>query len=534
MDYFTLLNLNREPFSNSPDPNFFFQSRQHLDCLQKLELALRLKRGLNVVIGAVGAGKTTLGRKLFKKLADDDSIDTHLILDPSFDAPQIFLETIGTLIAGSSLAGESEHGCKEKIKQHLYEKGVEHNRTVILMIDEGQKLPLFCLEILRELLNYETNDAKLLQIIVFAQEEFRAVLDRHANLADRVNLIHYLGPMSYADTCRMIRFRIGQSSDHPDLPDLFSRPALIGIYRVTGGYPRKIINLCHQCMLALIVQNQRRVGWRLVHSCTQRTLVAGPGSRRQIRPALLTGLTTLVAVIVIATLFSSQWLTVAGNFLNGRRPEYESASPVEARSTRPVVVPAASVSREKPDSHSLETAPEHKEPTMKSVTPGKPPVLLGRVTVAPGDTLGKMITTIYGDFRPSRLEAVMAANPQIRRADDIRVGDTVVFPAVPVALNPPPYPLWWIKIFEATTLDEAFRHAMRRSRNDPARRVISQWDPNMGMQHRVYLSRFFISSQDAEIALAELPAEGGHAAEIVSVWPAEALLYSDPLLGKGR
>ena len=55
MDYFKILNLKREPFSNSPDPAFFFQSGQHQGCLQKLELSLRMRRGLNVVIGEVGA-----------------------------------------------------------------------------------------------------------------------------------------------------------------------------------------------------------------------------------------------------------------------------------------------------------------------------------------------------------------------------------------------------------------------------------------------------------------------------------------------
>ena len=60
MDYFSILNLNKEPFSNSPDPDYFFHSQQHVSCLQKLELSLRLRRGLNVVIGEVGTGKTTL------------------------------------------------------------------------------------------------------------------------------------------------------------------------------------------------------------------------------------------------------------------------------------------------------------------------------------------------------------------------------------------------------------------------------------------------------------------------------------------
>ncbi|RQD67101.1 MAG: transposase, partial [Desulfonatronovibrio sp. MSAO_Bac4] len=84
MDYFRLLDFYTEPFSNSPDPEFFYGSASHVDCLQKLEISIRLKRGLCVVVGQVGAGKTTLCRRLIRDLKDDPEIDTHLILDPTF------------------------------------------------------------------------------------------------------------------------------------------------------------------------------------------------------------------------------------------------------------------------------------------------------------------------------------------------------------------------------------------------------------------------------------------------------------------
>ncbi len=63
MDYFRILNLKREPFSNTPDPELFYPSRNHVECLQRIEMAIRLKRGLNVVIAEVGTGKTTLCRQ---------------------------------------------------------------------------------------------------------------------------------------------------------------------------------------------------------------------------------------------------------------------------------------------------------------------------------------------------------------------------------------------------------------------------------------------------------------------------------------
>ena len=154
MDYFKILNLNREPFSNSPEPEFFYQSSQHLGCLQKLELAIRLHRGLNVVMGNVGTGKTTLCRELLIRFAkseeDRNEVETHLLLDPSIGTPREFLATVATAfgISGAA-AAESEWQIKEGIKHHLFQRGVDEKKTVVLIIDEGQKLPDFGLEILR-------------------------------------------------------------------------------------------------------------------------------------------------------------------------------------------------------------------------------------------------------------------------------------------------------------------------------------------------------------------------------------------------
>ncbi|MBN2686747.1 MAG: AAA family ATPase, partial [Deltaproteobacteria bacterium] len=67
MEYFKILNLIKEPFSNSPEPEFFYDSPQHVNCLQNLEMAIRLRRGLNVIVGEVGTGKTTLCRRLINQ-----------------------------------------------------------------------------------------------------------------------------------------------------------------------------------------------------------------------------------------------------------------------------------------------------------------------------------------------------------------------------------------------------------------------------------------------------------------------------------
>ena len=271
MDYFSILNLTREPFSNSPDPEFFYQSRQHLDCLQKLELSLHLRRGLNVIIGEVGTGKTTLCRQLIRRFAQRKETETHLILDPLFRDGSDFLAMVAKLLSGKRPAeGATDWQVKEFIKHSLFRKGVDQKKTTVLIIDEGQKIPVFCLELLREFLNYETNEYKLLQIVIFAQTEFESIIRQHPNFVDRINLFHRLKPLNFRDSRDMIRFRLERSKQPHQELELFTLPALIGIYRITGGYPRKIINLCHQCILTMIIQNKSRVGYGLVRRCAAR------------------------------------------------------------------------------------------------------------------------------------------------------------------------------------------------------------------------------------------------------------------------
>jgi general secretion pathway protein A len=287
MEYFKILNLIREPFSNSPEPEFFYQSAKHVSCLQKLELAIRLRRGLNVVLGHVGTGKTTLCRHLIAQFAeakqDTDAMETHLLMDPAFSAPLEFLTTVAMSFGingkqkrrAAADPDLTDWQLKENIKDHLFKKGVEEGKIVILIIDEGQKLPDFCLEILREFLNYETNENKLLQIIIFAQPEFQQILNRLENVADRVNLLYVLQPLNFKETRDMIRFRLAQAGEPGYTPAFFTRLGLLAIYLSTGGYPRKIITLCHQAVLTMIIQNRSKAGWFLVRSCAARLASAG-------------------------------------------------------------------------------------------------------------------------------------------------------------------------------------------------------------------------------------------------------------------
>jgi general secretion pathway protein A len=222
-------------------------------------------------------------------------------MDPDFSGPVPFLTGIARMMGiADSDSSFTEWQIKESIKKVLFRRGIEENKIIVLIIDEGQKLPEFSIEILRELLNYETNQFKLLQIVIFAQPEFSAILKRRENFADRVNIRLRLGPLGFGLMRQMIEHRIELASRIGREPVSFTLPALAAIYLATGGVPRKVIMLCHRVILAMIIRNRTRAGWFLVQSCIGTRL-----SRRNRRRNLGWG-----AAVVLGT---AAWVIMAGS-----------------------------------------------------------------------------------------------------------------------------------------------------------------------------------------------------------------------------
>jgi general secretion pathway protein A len=276
-------------------------------------------------MGKVGTGKTTLCRQLIQKLApspeDALPVETHLIMDPSFTSAFEFLSFIAMNFGiGDPRAGESEWQIKENIKHYLFRRGIDEDRIVVLIIDEGQKLPGFCLELLREFLNYETNEYKLLQIVIFAQEEFKEQLGQKANFTDRINEYCYLRHLNYRETRQMIRYRLTRAAVDGSPPALFSYLGLWAVYRATTGYPRKIITLCHNIMLALIIQNRSKAGYFLVRACAKRLSV----DRRVVTWSRVTaGVLFAILLLLFMSFFGKLGISVFQPFQKNFLPAYE-------------------------------------------------------------------------------------------------------------------------------------------------------------------------------------------------------------------
>ena len=544
MDYFSILDLKREPFSNSPDPAFFYQSAQHTACLQQLELAIRLRRGLNVVIGHVGTGKTTLCREIIRRLDSDDTISTFLMLDPGMRSDSAFLSAVIEQLTGQAPPQDwTEDRKKEAIKQFLFDKGVAENHITALIIDEGQKMAPSCLELLREFLNYETNTHKLLQIVIFAQKEFDQIIADTPNFADRINLRLDMSPLGFRETMALIHFRIQVSGGGP-AGRLFSWPAMAAVFLITHGYPRRIIHLCHRILLALIIQNHSRAGWRLVRASARRTAMIHPTRPWRWTAAAIAAL-ILIAVLGLETInrwpfgfftnappiaqtaTDSWFVNTPSEAPRRRAPEAMGSGPNIIPPSRPFVSDTVAVAGAAA-AFAAESFSSVKGSTPVEIAPATMPARLGRLTIQPGETIGQLIQMVYGQFAPSYLEAIVQANPHITDPDTVNVGDIVHFPALPAAVRPLPVNVWWVEVASCPRLDDAVQTLKRLGKNQIAARLVPYWNPENGLVFSIVLTDCFYDRHAAENAMKRSVLASEQETAIRSLWRDDTVFFCDP------
>jgi len=267
MSYFKVLGFDKEPFSTSPDPEFFYLSKEHEAALTNILIELRMKRGLSVILGDVGTGKTTLSRKLIQELKSREDFIFHIVLDPSFENEELMLTSLirNFEINFTGVPNPTILDLREQLERFLFQKGVTENKTVALIIDEAQKLNDSSLELLRILLNYETNEFKLLQLILLGQLELYTRIYNIPNFFDRISFKYTLNPLMFEEAKDLIEFRIRQAGYRSHI-QIFLDDAIKEIYDYSRGYPRQITMLCHKALKTLIIRNSAVVDSALVHA----------------------------------------------------------------------------------------------------------------------------------------------------------------------------------------------------------------------------------------------------------------------------
>ncbi|MFW8602389.1 AAA family ATPase [Desulfobacterota bacterium M19] len=455
MKYYKLLNFKKRPFANIPDREMFFKSAQHLNCLQRLELAVRLQRGLSVVIGKTGIGKTTLSRQLLQQLTTEEQrIQARLILDPQCGSALEFLQAMSKNLGLPADNESTEQQLKGNIKKYL-EQTSQRGGITALIIDDGQTLPKFTLEILDAFLTLETKRKKLLQIVIFAGESFNLVLQNQADLASHIAVRVNLRPFSLGETKQMIAFRLSRSHQKSNAAlRIFSQPAVLLIYLLSGGCPRRIVTLCSRLIIALLIKNKQRAGaFDLLYSLK--------GNTRMTR-LYRKGLIIILALSGTAIILSPEIFHRPAE--SGVRQSILRVTPARAAGTKPIPVktetavkpvkPVKSVKSVKQPKQLKHRTLKRKKRQTASLPIRVEPAILGKLQVHRGDTLSKMIARVYGRCTEDRLRLVRKAN-KVLSSGKLLPGTVIKFPGTARVNFQPAAHEFWLQLGIKNTLQTA-------------------------------------------------------------------------------
>jgi general secretion pathway protein A len=247
--------LAEAPFSIAPDPRYLYLSQRHQEALAHLLYGVNGDGGFVLLTGEVGAGKTTVCRCLLQQIPA--SCDVAYIFNPKLTVEEL-LSTICVEFGIACPSGNTSIKVfVDCINAYLLDAHARGRHTV-LIIDEAQNLSADVLEQMRLLTNLETNERKLLQIILLGQPELALMLERPElrQLSQRIVARYHLGPLTKPEVAAYVRHRLEISGARRQL---FPAALMGRLYRLSGGVPRVINVLCDRALLGTYVQGKERV-----------------------------------------------------------------------------------------------------------------------------------------------------------------------------------------------------------------------------------------------------------------------------------
>ena len=271
-DYF---GLREAPFSIAPNPQYLFMSPRHREALAHLLYGIQSDGGFILLTGEVGTGKTTVCRCLLEQIPED--VDTGYILNPKQTAQEI-LATACDELHISYPKDASIKVLVDCINDFLLASHQSGRRTV-LIIDEAQNLSVDVLEQLRLLTNLETNQRKLLQIILLGQPELLTLLAKQElrQLSQRVTARFHLDALSRDEVADYIQHRLDTAGAKGSL---FPPATVKRIYTLSNGIPRLVNLVCDRALLGTYVQNRLQVDIPTVNNAAREILGETPRSRK--------------------------------------------------------------------------------------------------------------------------------------------------------------------------------------------------------------------------------------------------------------
>jgi len=336
--FLNFFGLREQPFGMTPDPAYLYASRTHSEALASLSLGIADNRGFFALVAEPGMGKTTLLYQLLEVLRD--TTRTVLVSQTQCNSREFIeyiLQGLGVEVKGMGLV--AMHG---KLNEILFEELLAGKRFV-LVVDEAQNLDDAVLETVRMLSNFETHNAKLLQIILAGQPRLAAKLaqPRLSQLRQRVAVLSHLEPFTVEETGLYIehRLKVAGYSGEP----IFDTAAIRLIARQSDGIPRNINNLCYTSLLVSSTRGVRTVTAEIAQEAVKRldieSFVSGP-------PAIADTVAAPLATATAATAASAEVSRARPTTVYGPISSPAAATAASAEVSRPrhatISVPAVS------------------------------------------------------------------------------------------------------------------------------------------------------------------------------------------------
>ena len=282
--------FNEKPFTLTPNPRFIYLSQNHKEAFAHLLYGINNHYGFIELVGEVGTGKTTILRTLLSQR----NYRSALIFNPCLTNVEL-LHSINREFGLNSVS-ESANILLNELNKFLFKENAR-GITVVLVIDEAQNLSPDILEQLRLISNLETENDKLIQIVLAGQPELSTLLDLPdlRQLKQRIAVRYRLKSMSMNETGAYIRHRMVVAGETGGI--CFSRSALKLIYLYSRGLPRLINNICDRALLIGYGEEQRIISAGIVTRAMLEMLSVRQG--RRYHQALAAVVITLIAAIIL-------------------------------------------------------------------------------------------------------------------------------------------------------------------------------------------------------------------------------------------
>jgi general secretion pathway protein A len=330
------------PFTLTPDPRFLYRSESHEEAITLLRQAIRRKEGFIVLTGDIGTGKTTTCRALLEQL--DASVFTSLILNPFLSVEELLREVLldfGVVSREGVRSGRISTASKHELISTLHDfllSLMPIHGSAVLIIDEAQHLSTQVLEQIRIISNLETNESKLLQIVLVGQLNLLDVLAaaEMRQLDQRISIRAALKPLNREEVEAYIAHRLWVARGSTAVS--FEPAALDRVHAYTGGVPRIINLLCDRSLMQsaqmrvnrmtppIIDEAARSIGLKLPVGGRTKRKVASVESKRRVA-----GIVTVVVALLVALIASAMWFVPLDQLIEAGAPPLPGPPPYQSR-----------------------------------------------------------------------------------------------------------------------------------------------------------------------------------------------------------